>query len=81
MNTDHTLEEVGRKFGVNPNVLSIWRKQFMEKGSVIFQREKADREKHLEKKIESLENLIGKKEVEISLLKKYLDFYAPPDGS
>jgi len=27
-----------------------------------------------------LEKLIGKKEVEISILKNYLDFYVPLDG-
>jgi len=72
--------EVAHKYGINPNQLSSWRKQFLERGQVVFQKEKASREKQLERRIESLENLIGKKEVEINLLKKYLDFYVPRDG-
>jgi len=76
-----SVSAVARNYGVNANQLSTWRKQFMEKGSIIFQTEKANREKVLEKKLSSLEQLIGKKEIEINLLKKYLDFYAPPDGN
>ena len=33
------------------------------------------------KKVMELENIIGKKEIEINILKKYLDFYAPLDGA
>lgn len=64
------VAEAARKYGINPNQLSSWRKQFLEKGQVIFQAEKSSREKQLERKIETLENLIGKKEVEINLLKR-----------
>jgi transposase-like protein len=75
------VSETARKFGVNANQLSTWRGQFNEKGHIIFESQNSDREKTLSKKINDLENLIGKKEIEIALLKKYLDFYAPPDGS
>lgn len=74
------VAEVARRYEVNANQLSCWRKQFMDKGFLVFQSGKADREKQLEKKMNQLENLIGKKEIEINLLKKYLDFYAPQDG-
>jgi len=74
------VSEVARTYQVNANQLSTWRKLFLDKGQFIFRTGKLDREKHLEKKLESLENLIGKKEIEINLLKKYLDFYAPQDG-
>ncbi|WP_172957942.1 hypothetical protein [Thermus scotoductus] len=40
----------------------------MEKGAAVFSNE--TQEKELEKKIRDLEQLIGKKEVEIALLKK-----------
>ena len=72
--------EVARIYEVNPNQLSTWRRLFLDKGYLVFQTEKVDREEQLEKKLESLENLIGKKEIEINLLKKYLEFYAPQDG-
>ena len=75
------VAEIARKYEVNANQLSTWRKQFMDKGSLVFQSGKVNREKQLEKKMNQLEHLIGKKEIEINLLKKYLDFYAPQDGN
>lgn len=72
--------EVARRFSIKANQLSTWRRQFQEKGHLAFKSGKANREKQLEGKIDTLENLIGKKEIEINLLKKYLDFYAPLDG-
>jgi len=38
-------------------------------------------EKLFKKKNQNLEKIIGKKEVEISLSKNYLDFYAPLGGN
>lgn len=74
------VSEVARKYDVGANQLSTWRKLFAEKGWLAFQSGKANRENQLEKKLNQLENLIGKKEIEINLLKKYLDFYSPQDG-
>lgn len=74
------VSEVSRHYQVNPSQLSIWRRQFLDQGKRLFRSGKASQETKLKKKLESLENLIGKKEIEINLLKKYLDFYAPPDG-
>ena len=39
------------------------------------------REQELEKQIATLEQLLGKKELELHLFKKYLDFYAPRAGN
>lgn len=75
------VSEVGRKYNINPNQISTWRRQLMDSGHLVFENSQVNQEKQFKKKIESLENLIGKKEVEISLLKNYLDFYVPPDGS
>ena len=77
----NSVSGVARRYEVAANQLSTWRKQFLDKGAVVFETKKADREKQLEKKLDQLENLIGKKEIEINLLKKYLDFYAPQDGN
>ena len=74
------VSAVGRHYEVNPNQLSTWRRQFLDLGEQLFRTGKTNQEKKLKQKLESLENLIGKKEIEINLLKKYLDFYAPPDG-
>lgn len=74
------VTEVARQYTVHPNQLSLWRKEFINQGHQAFEGDKAKGETKHRKKIEQLENLIGKKEVEISILKNYLDFYAPPDG-
>lgn len=74
------VSQVARHYEVNTNQLSTWRRQFLDQGEQLFRSGKTNQEDKLKKKLESLENLIGKKEIEISLLKKYLDFYAPPDG-
>ena len=73
------VAEVARQYGINPNQLSSWRSQFNSNGHLIFEKDSIDVEKKFRKKVEKLENLIGKKEVEINLLKSYLDFYVPPD--
>jgi len=73
------VAEVARKYGVNPNKLSSWRTQFSRGGHLVFERGGEDGQKKYKREIEKLENLIGKKEVEINLLKSYLDFYVPPD--
>lgn len=74
------VSEVARKYDVNANQLSTWRKIFLEKGEYVFRSEVTNHEAQLEKKIGQLEQLIGKKEIEINLLKKYLDFYVPQNG-
>ena len=71
------VSEVARVYAINANQLSMWRKQFTDKGDMVFQSDKVFAEKRLEKKIEQMENLIGRKEVEIAVLKKYLDFMHP----
>ena len=47
----------------------------------MFQTDVTKREQELEKQIATLEQMLGKKELEIQLLKKYLDFYAPRAGN
>ena len=72
--------EVSRQYGINTNQLSIWRKQFIGHGHQAFEGDALKGDAKFRKKIEQLENLIGKKEAEISILKNYLDFYVPLDG-
>ncbi len=74
------VAEVSRQYGINANQLSLWRKHFISQGHHAFQSESSKEEMKYRKKIEQLENMIGKKEVEISILKNYLDFYVPLDG-
>lgn len=79
--TSNNVAETARKYGLNANQLSTWRSYFQEQGPAIFQTDASKRERDLEKQVATLEQLLGKKELEIQLLKKYLDFYAPRAGS
>jgi hypothetical protein len=47
----------------------------------VFETDATKRGQELEKQVATLEQLLGKKELEIQLLKKYLDFYAPRAGN
>lgn len=60
--------ELARIYNVHPNTILKWKAELMEKGATVFSNE--TQEKELEKRIRNLEQLIGKKEVEITLLKK-----------
>lgn len=66
--------EIGRIFGIHPGRLNVWRKIFMEKGPSIF--DEGTRDDQCQNQIEDLERLLGKKEIEIELLKKYLGHYS-----
>ena len=74
------VSEVARQYRINANQLSLWRKQFVDQGHRAFEGNTTKENSKQQKKVEQLENLIGKKEVEISILKNYLDFYVPLDG-
>ncbi len=61
--------EVARLYGFHPTMFPKWRKLFEEKGPNVFQNPK---EESHQKKIDELTRLLGKKEVEIELLKNFL---------
>jgi transposase-like protein len=61
--------EVARAYGFHPTMFSKWRRQFDEMGYKIFEEGKTDESKH---KIDELTRIVGKKEIEIELLKKFL---------
>jgi len=66
---EKAVGEIARVFGVHPTMLPRWKRIFMEKGPTVFEEGKAN---EAEKKVEELQRIIGKKEVEIELLKKFL---------
>jgi len=61
--------ELSRQYAINQNLITRWRKELLNKGYQIFENGKSD---EAGKKVEELEKLIGKKEIEIQLLKKFL---------
>ncbi len=67
---ENKMIDVARSYGLNPNLITKWRKEFFEKGPQIFELGTSGQES--ERKTDDLQRIIGKKEVEIELLKKYL---------
>lgn len=70
-----SLTEVSRKYGIAINVLSKWRSELLEKGSQTFVMTPDKEKKQLKAKIAKLEQMLGKKEVELNVLKNFSDFY------
>jgi transposase-like protein len=74
------VAEVARRYSVHPNQLTKWRQEFMERGAAVFEQQEGKEVAAFRKRVAQLEGLIGRKEVELSVLKNYFDFCAPPDG-
>lgn len=64
------ISEVSRTYGINQGLIHKWRHEFLEKGYLIFEQSAPGQE--LTQKVDELQRIIGKKEVEIELLKKFL---------
>jgi len=67
---EKTPGQVAKAYGVHPNSASAWKRIFLEKGPEIFAKDSTVAE--YERQIGQLEQLLGKKEVEIALLKNFL---------
>lgn len=66
---EKTPAQVAKAYRVHPNSVALWKKAFLERGPEVFgAKTKADGER----RVAELEQLIGKKEVEIALLKNFL---------
>ena len=62
--------QVAKVYGVHPNTVNAWKRTFLEKGAEVFAQDSMVAE--YERRIAELERLLGKKEVEIALLKNFL---------
>jgi transposase-like protein len=67
---DKSQAQVAKAYGVHPNTVGSWKKTFLKKGPEVFAKDSVVSE--YERRIADLEQLIGKKEVEIALLKNFL---------
>jgi transposase-like protein len=67
---EKTPGQVAKAYGVHPNSASSWKHTLLEKGPEIFAQDGTVAE--YERRIAELERLLGKKEVEIALLKNFL---------
>jgi transposase-like protein len=68
--------EIARKYDLNPNLLYLWRDQLLEHGTKIFETAPNQEVNELKTKVSRLEQMLGKKEVELNLLKNFSDFYS-----
>lgn len=68
--------EIARKYDVNPNLLYLWRDQLIERGVKAFETSPDQIVGDLKTKVARLEQMLGKKEVELNLLKNFSDFYS-----
>ena len=67
---DRKNVEIARAYDIHPTTLSNWKSEFMDKGPEVFGDDETVQE--YEKKISDLEQMLGKKEVQIALMKDFL---------
>jgi len=68
-----SVVEIARKYGISAKLISKWKTQFMQNGYLAFQKDEDAKLNELQNKVSKLEQIIGKKEVELSLVKNFLD--------
>lgn len=66
---ERTNAEVARAYDVHPVTLAKWKKTFLEEGPKVFGGGDVVKEK--DQQIAKLEQMLGKKEVELALLKNF----------
>lgn len=62
--------EIARSYQVHPNSLALWRDTVLKRGYELFE-SSLPAEQHV-KQVAELEQLLGRKEVELALLKNFL---------
>ena len=70
LRSDRSQSEIARAYDVHPVTASQWKKHFEEHGAEVFGGK--EEVKQYEKQVSELERMVGKKEVEIALLKNFL---------
>ena len=68
---DREATEIARAYNIHPVTLSRWKQEFLEKGAEVFGKDTTVAQ--YEKKIRELEQLLGRKEVEIALLRNFVE--------
>ncbi len=65
-----SLSELAKKYQVHPNMITRWKREFLEKAPEVFEKPSGDKQE--EKDIEKLYAKIGQLEMEREFLKKNL---------
>lgn len=67
---ERSVGQIARTYGVHPNSVTGWKETLLARGAEVF--DGAAQKSDCDKRIADLEQLLGKKEVEIALLKNFL---------
>jgi len=67
---EKTAGQIAKAYNVHPNSIAQWKRLFLERGPEVFTLENGSGDH--ERRIANLEQLLGKKEIEIALLKNFL---------
>ena len=73
--------QIARKYSLNANMISVWRKQFLDEVHKVYESGPDKELANLKTKVSKLEQLIGKKEVELAFMKNFLDSWESAPGS
>jgi transposase len=65
-----SLSELSKKYGIHPNMISRWKKEFLERAPEIFEKVSSDKKEDTD--LEKLYAKIGQLEMEKEYLKKNL---------
>lgn len=71
---------IARQYGVAHSLVHKWRKLLEEQGHLAFGVTSDKEKENMKKQIAKLEQMLGKKEVELNLLKNFSDFYLSENG-
>jgi len=67
---EKTVGQIAKAYDVHPVAVGLWKKQVLERGAELF--DASGKQDQTERRIAELEQLLGKKEVELALLKNFL---------
>ena len=70
---DKTISQIASEYGLHPQQVRVWRKEFLENLHLVFERE--DQAKELKKALDKAYKKIGQLEVEKDFLSRILDNY------
>ena len=68
---DRDAVEIARAHDLHPTTIARWKREFLENGAAVFGKDGTVAA--YEKKIREMERLLGRKEVEIALLRNFMD--------